>query len=298
MIQPLKSFRSTTSSLFHDALRGSGLRNIFNPSFMYYESLFVVAFRAIPEHGAGQIRSYMLFQDFVDRSTEIMDLTEYFSKLGIQRAADPKLFRFGDELWMTFNTGWSKERNDIYISRILPEISRPLRCDFLERRRIEKNWAFYEWEGSLRALYSLNGPILQACDPPTQAQSSLTLEPIGNVQSDWCLDSYTIGTQLAFRENEAYLVAHKKFNFLGRRLYLGRLMKLEFCQSDIRVFPGKCYLVHSWGAMLGDRVKHNKNLISCSYFSGLDVDGPCARISYGVNDVSYGFSDIDLELLL
>ena len=47
----------------------------------------------------------------------------------------------------------------------------------------------------------------------------------------------------------------------------------------------------------GSRIKHNTNLHSCTYFSGLQVQGDLVRIGYGVNDIDYGASVHDPDAL-
>src|SRR5690606_28091316 len=90
------------------------------------------------------------------QQTRLIDLTERYALDGISSVADPKLFRFNDELWLTFNTGWHPIRNDIYIARLAPELGAPSKCIYFGRQAIEKNWAFYARGNSLYAIYALH----------------------------------------------------------------------------------------------------------------------------------------------
>jgi len=63
---------------------------------------------------------------------------------------------------------------------------------------------------------------------------------------------------------------------------------LDFAQKKIH--PEKYWLIHSWKSLLGAKIKHNTNLFSCTYFSGLQASKDCIRLGYGINDVGFGFS--------
>ena len=42
--------------------------------------------------------------------------------------------------------------------------------------------------------------------------------------------------------------------------------------------------------MVGSKIKHNTNLFSCTYFSGIHTKSDLIQLGYGVNDVAFGFS--------
>jgi hypothetical protein len=61
---------------------------------------------------------------------------------------------------------------------------------------------------------------------------------------------------------------------------------------------GSAWFVHSPESLLGDSVKHNTNLYSCTYFSGLQASDNRLSLGYGVNDVDFGFSTYSISDLL
>ncbi|WP_338608579.1 hypothetical protein V6617_01390 [Pelagibacterium nitratireducens] len=295
MFLTLKNRISEATTFYGDLLDSSGLDYIFNPSFAQLGSQLVMVFRGSSKKNSN-IRAYLLVHDFLGRPTPILDLSQHFSAWGVVQTADPKLFQFGDTIWVTFNTGWSRFGNDIYIAPLYPNLGRPLRCDFSGRQKIEKNWAFYSWRGALRAIYALgNGTVLESQTDPTQSQGRLEMVPVGSVSSTRRARGLSIGTQLAFSADAAYLVAHRKFHILGKRAYIGKLVRLDFSGNDVYATSGGKYVFHSFGSLLGSRMKRNRNLISCSYFSGLQLQSGVARLGYGINDVAFGFADADLS---
>ena len=58
-------------------------------------------------------------------------------------------------------------------------------------------------------------------------------------------------------------------------------------------------LIHSVRSVVtafrGER--HNPNLLFANYFSGAVVDGPSARLAYGINDTDFGFAELRTDRL-
>lgn len=94
----------------------------------------------------------MIYEE-MEQHRRLIDLAERYSRDGLSTVADPKLFHFNDELWLTVNTGWHPIRNDIYIAILVPELGAPLKCFYSGRQEIQKNWAFYGRGDSLYAIY-------------------------------------------------------------------------------------------------------------------------------------------------
>lgn len=297
MLQSLKGFQSEATFRYATLLRETGLLNIFNPSFACSDSLLAITFRGIAP-GDNIIRAYLLTQSLLDQSIQLKDLTKQYALEGIGNVADPKLFHFNGNLWITFNTGWHPDNNDIFIAKITPSLEAPVRCIFSGRQKIEKNWAFYGSGETLRAIYSLQGPVLQATSLSSSFRNDVEMTQVGIVKSSRSIERYSIGTQLVWLGDDAYLVAHRKIQIFGKRLYLGKLMKLTFNENDIQITQGSKYIFHSWTSLMGSRLKYNKNLLSCSYFSGLYLVNDNAQLGYGVNDVTFHFSEISLGSLL
>jgi len=297
MLRLLEECRSGRSNQYNHLLEALGLPNIFNPSFVHWNGCLYVTFRAIPENNT-KIHAYILICDETHQENHLIDLTKHYAPHGILRVADPKLFIFNAELWVTFNTGWAHEGNSLYIAKVAPHLGPPLRCIFDGAQRIEKNWAFYGKSEKLYAIHSLDpGKVLCAADKPRN-DGTLPFTVVGLVYSKDKMASYTIGSQLAWNKNEAYLVAHRKITVLGKRLYLGRLMKVILKESDAYIYPIRDYMFHSWRSLIGNRIKHNKNLISCTYFSGLYIENETLHLGYGINDITFNFAEIKLENLL
>ena len=83
-------------------------------------------------------------------------------------------------------------------------------------------------------------------------------------------------------------MAHRKLHLLRKKIYLGKCCAFNF--ENLEMEAGKFWWVHSLKSMFGSRIKHNTNLLSCTYFSGIQISGNMISLGYGVNDIGYGFS--------
>lgn len=289
----LSRHEGTHSRRLTELVTGFRSAQIFNPSFLDWNDQWLVTFRYRDRERQG---SALLQGDMAGGPSRRVDLSEHVAKFGVARLADPKLFRLGDEAWITFNDGHSAGENNVYLMRVAPEVSAPLVCQLAGRRRIEKNWAFMVHGERLKALYSVD-PVsfISAPWPPRAGDTTVSFthdsppneEPLPKRNGR----ALTIGTQLAFDGSDTWLVTHEKWYFRGNRLYLGRATRLD--DEHLSYSPRR--LSHSLSALLGSRDKPNPRLISCTYFSGIVVREGRAILSYGINDVDFNFAEIPMR---
>jgi hypothetical protein len=180
-------------------------------------------------------------------------------------------------------------------------MSSPLELCVRGRQAIEKNWALFRRDGVLHALYSVHPPIvLRALD--RRSTDRIEFEPLGAdiEKAPVTPGTLTLGSQLTALDgdgNDFAAVVHRKFYWKRRRTYLGLPARIRFDREACRIAIGHSYLAHSPRALLGDRVRHNPNLQSCTYFSGLIVSDDRAILGYGINDVAAGFAEMPLSVL-
>jgi hypothetical protein len=272
-----------------------GQRGAFNPSIAYVDDATVFAYRALRK-GENVIRAFLVISSGRNGSEKVLDLTEIGARFGVHRVADPKLVKLGDNLYVTFNTGFqAKGQNDIYLMSVYPVVGEPQRviADF-ERQKVEKNWAFAQsQQDSLFAIYSLHpyaevflvkgeigegGDLHFARRVPQYADSSRAA-------------GLSIGTQMlpSSRPNGGHLlVAHEKWVVPRRskRMYFGRAVTVNgLGTEDVHVLRAPDRLIHHWkDALPRPRGVHNHNLLSATYFSGLARSGEDLKLGYGVND--------------
>ena len=261
-----------------------GLCNVFNPSFYIDDKLKLVAFRAISRRGRS-LNSYLSISEGPEKGRIVNLSTTYSASLGCEQLIDPKIFRLGEEFFITFNSAYVEGGNDLFIMKIYPEKESPKKVTYQNRSEQERNWAFFSRDGEVYALYWLNPLKILRLKSMTQSTWDFEEYFCGQGSS---FEGLTLGTQLAEWEGRYYFVAHKKYRAKRKKLYLGKACRLDFDSRSI-----KCdakWLSHSEQSLYGDDTKHNDKLFSCSYFSGIQVNDDGVMISYGINDVGYGFS--------
>ena len=279
----LKYFKKLTSPL--------NLRYIFNPSFYCDNDVKIFAFRGVPIVN-DWLFSFISVEDKNGHSVKNVSLDLYEELNGI-RLIDPKVTKLNEEFYITFNSGWIPQGNDIFIMKVYPTIESPKRLIYKNRQKQERNWAFFSEEGEIYALYWIN-PLkilkLKHAGPASWEMENYYCE---ERQNNNLSNDFTIGTQLSKLDDRYYFVAHKKFCFWRKKIYMGRFFVLDFNKKKIGL--GKYWLAHSFKSLFGSTVKTNTNLLSCTYFSGIQATSASIKLGYGINDVEYGFSTHKFE---
>lgn len=265
----------------------------FNPSISKLGENHFLVIRIFDE-SKKKIESY-----FFHYNKEVLlnkiNLSEYFlDNECIDYVADPKLLVLKEELFVTFNNGYvNSENNKICIFRYSEmRITDFYYCEYPNRNRIEKNWAFFIKNGKLKVLYSLS-PLTVLEEERKEGNVIYFRELF--VDKSQFYNNYTIGTQL-FNVNETYhFIVHLKIFIRKKRVYIG--FPFKFNPVSNKIFFSKKMLIHSFRSLFGSKFKFNKNLISCSYFSGIYIDSENTFLSYGINDTSWGIAKIKNEKL-
>lgn len=283
------------NAIISEAARTCAITNVFNPSIVAVGDDILVAVRGEAFAGERPFRSWFIHARASGQIVTIIDLTETAREAGVTIVADPKLVRLGDEVYATFNTGYTLTGpNTIFLQRVFPTIGHPQECRLSTRQRIEKNWAFLvDPQGNLAAVYGV-API------QTLVLRSGTLGGAGTL--DFALqssegrsdlsDRYSIGTQIhASADGEMQLVVHQKHRIMHKRAYTGRLARLSW-EGAPAVQLSSTRLIHSYAAALPQLRPHNRRLISATYFSGISGRDGHLLMSYGINDKAFGIARV------
>ena len=281
------------SNLFLEVIKDLKLRNIFNPSFYVDETLKIFAFRAIIE-GTDELESFISIEDYAGRKVKQLS-TQLRKDFDAPKFIDPKVIKLANQYFVTFNSGWIPEGNNVYIMKIYPEMGPP-KCLIYKNRQIqERNWAFFTIEKEVYALYWMNPLKILKLKVISDLYWEMEDYYAPEVQDNDLPNDLTIGTQL-FGENGCfYFISHQKRYFQSKKVYLGKFCTFYF--DSKKIVPGEFWLSHSLESILGSDIKHNSNLYSCTYFSGLQVIDNLVKLGYGINDIEFGFSSHKLNTL-
>lgn len=259
----------------------------FNPSLLIHDNIHYLAIR-LKKDKQSKVTAKLIIWD-ASRVQDI-NLSEEFEPK-ITKVADPKLFLLEGSVYCTFNTGHTaKEPNNIFLCKVENFGIREVKnCVYNERTRIEKNWAFFKKGNKLLCLYSLNP--LTVLEAKNTTEYSIVFDNIFSNETD--LIHHTIGSPIAHNKekNSLAFIAHKKFYKGGKRLYLGKV--LYFNTNNFTLTQQSSFLAHSIVSLFGNKIKLNPNLISCTYFSGLQSYKNKWIISYGVNDIQWKIKSLN-----
>lgn len=272
-----------------------GLSRVFNPSVCVAHGRTYLALRAESVVGERPFRAYLAVLDH-DGTGHLLDLTDRLAGLGVGRIADPKLMLLGTDVFLTFNTGFTRrEPNQIFIMKVTEDADDPREVLYSNRSAIEKNWAFHLVEDRLQCIYSLAPLVVleaESFDGRADGPITLTRRTLPGVSVDADTRSLTIGSQLLVDSTTTgYLIAHEKIRIARRRAYIGRVAQISGLGSgNPTVLLGQRRLLHGPTSLLPARNPVNPNLWSATYFSGLSGTPDDPLLSYGINDADFGIS--------
>jgi len=285
----LVRLNSYSSGVIPERLKAilSEYQYVFNPSFVEHNKKKYLAIRLYDVNFESIVSLLFVWVD--GGAIQTINLSEYFNNAeGLLRVSDPKLFIMGGALWGAFNTGHTETNNNEIILFELKEskINKYYFCDYAERSHVEKNWVFYVVNDELFSLYSISPMIILRAQE--FKKNRIVFERYYfNESSQYT--NYSIGSPMVSVDGKLLFVAHKKIYCMGKRLYLGR--PFTFTHVEQPELKGrKIFLIHSIKALFGCTQKFNKNLISCTYFSGINYTGSEIQLSYGINDVQWGLA--------
>ena len=287
------------------SLAGSALRtpwpsivaefdNVFNPSYLETSEYSYLAFRHASRTGERPFHASLATISKASGAVSIEDLSQLWTSETIPAIADPKLFLLDDGPGVTFNTGGTA--SSVYVARLDPLPSSPTLCEFPERGTVEKNWAFFGSWRHLKVVYSLSPLRFLAADTETCGTVVFSLVEVHPTQDTERLALHrrlALGTPVLKVGDALWGVCHEKFYVGTFRAYVGRPFRLNVAEGvkpELEI--GHNRLVHNKMSMLGSTRRHNRRLLSCTYFSGLTWRDDALIASYGINDVAYGFADV------
>jgi hypothetical protein len=151
------------------SLRAAGPIRTFNPGLVRDGDGWLFAYRIVGADGLRRIGMCRLDRDLqivpgshIPWSDHVTFRTDVdYPEVATRWFADPRLYRFGAQLFIYWNSGWHDPRNYQFLQELDPNSLRPrgLAREMVlqgERQKLEKNWTIFADAGSrLRAIYSV-----------------------------------------------------------------------------------------------------------------------------------------------
>ena len=147
-------------------LTAGGPVRTFNPGLLRYADGWILAYRIVASDGLRRIGMCRLNHALQIVPGSLVPWSDHvrfrpdaiLPELGTRWFADPRLYRFGERLFVYWNSGWHEPRNCQFVQEFDPATLLPLGYprELLlrgERQKLEKNWTFFADEsGAGRAI--------------------------------------------------------------------------------------------------------------------------------------------------
>lgn len=274
----------------------------FNPSWATYGDRSVLAIRKSNTETAIIESKGPLFGKmgtlWSPESTSVV--REIRTREGLAPIRDIRFFRFREEIWHTFNTGHPRsinDKNDIFLGPLSSlEEATTYRAVFPERHRVEKNWAFFEIQGDLVAIYSVDPfRFIVATHIDDHSKEIHFVDKFDSESGKIALpkkheDSVlSIGSQPVLDGDTVFLTVHEKPYRLGKfRPYFPRILQFQLRDRSLADYRLGPMLYHSEENLrVGSSI--NPFAFGVTYASGLDVVDGEVILGYGIADKEYRF---------
>jgi hypothetical protein len=148
---------------------GAGPVRTFNPALLRDGAGWLLAYRVVLPDGRRRLALSRLdpaLRVIAGSQFPLSDRVTFpqsapYPEIACQWLADPRLYRWGDRVFIYWNSGWHEPQNHQFLQELEPTALEPLgppRELRLRgaRQRLEKNWTFFAThDGSLHAVYSI-----------------------------------------------------------------------------------------------------------------------------------------------
>lgn len=257
----------------------------FNPSLVIYDEVNYLAIRVYDSVSKSILALLLIWQNDKEEIINI-NLTDFFKeKFNFSKVADPKLFLMNGLVYGSFNTSHATDKpNELALFQLNgSKIENYYLCQYNDRMRTEKNWAFFYKNQALFVLYSLEPLTILKAETIDKHQIVFKKYFEDKTQN---YKDHSIGTPLIELENGFGFMAHKKYYRKRKRLYLGKPCLFDV-ENGFKLKVKQQFYFHSYKSLLGEKFKFNKNLISCTYFSGICREKGNLILGYGINDIDW-----------
>jgi predicted GH43/DUF377 family glycosyl hydrolase len=147
----------------------AGPLRTFNPGLLREGDGFLFAYRLVAADGRRRIGLCRLdaqLQVVPGSPLPLSDRVRFpnadaMPEIARQWFADPRLYRFGERLFIYWNSGWHEPRNYQFLQELEPGTlapigsARELVLGGAERQKLEKNWTLFSADGAVFAVYTI-----------------------------------------------------------------------------------------------------------------------------------------------
>lgn len=275
----------------NDALLQSGHVSrgdtLFNPSFTVIgERRLAFTLRKVSGSDASE-RTQVIFEAEIDENFQLLWISEVQELSHVKGflVRDLKFGTAGNQTYATWNTGHPKpsiSQNEVLISSY-PDLLAASVVGWIGRKRIEKNWGFFEEDDVLHCVYSLF-PLVRLFSVDKLGNGKMKFETLlKNKKYGSFGGMISIGSQPIRVKNYLLFTAHLKPQLLKFRVYLPLLAKVNLETSSLTFR----FLRFPKSGLSLRRSKLNPFALAVNYASGLTPFGTGYLLGVGRADEDY-----------
>tara|TARA_Y100000389_G_scaffold117312_1_gene114514 strand:+ start:4907 stop:5848 length:942 start_codon:yes stop_codon:yes gene_type:complete len=292
-----------------DFLKISNDIYIFNPSIIKNEKNYILIFRVVLNEQR-KIFICELNSKYEIINNTLEDLTcSLQNHSGATFVADPKLFKFKDDIYFTFNDGY-REKNNIYIVKLncinSIKINAVYKCVKKNRQSIEKNWIFFENKinehPELCAIYSVSPFTVLKFKFEEKTVACYFEKKYKFIDSSLILNNSLVHLCSSCSYNEHLIITYSKIKkketkkakysagliFVDKEKLLN-LTEIKYTNPFFELYENEKNII--------PQKTLTKYRIEVLYLSGILKEKTKLKFFYGINDFFCGVRDLELNFI-
>jgi len=284
--------------------------HIFNPTFFKRKDSHVFLARKVDKTLKRMLVGGQVNECYEPLSAISPVKVSEADEFSISWPADPRLFSASKRVLGVFNTGHSESPNRNFLFELDQtgrSISSLKEIVKLDRRAIEKNWGFFEYENEVYAVYSISPWVIVKLEKDVYDSSIINAKEVHRINWNSHLFEENFGelrggaSPFLYRGNFYYITQSHIKTFLGK-IYFGSMIEFEskppFRIKKVSSTP--VFKLTKDEYLMQPEARLNKTLCSALYPSSVNLESCDSRITlgYGINDYRVGVRTYKFDLLL
>ena len=281
----------------------TGPLRAFNPALLELQDGWLLAYRVVLPEGARRIGLCRLDRTLSVVAGSALPLTDHvrfrrgtdYPEIALRWFADPRLYRFGSRIYLYWNSGWHEPRNHQFLQELDPRTFLPIgTARELQlvgtRRKLEKNWTFFEdiGNGRMHAIYSILPHRVLTVD--LSGHDDIRCET--SSEQEWSLEGYPEshgglrgGAPPCLWRGEYWVFAHSVHDSPTGYRYAAAAYRFSARSPHVPTArPRQPLPIRAPGGEARNFPKLNPAVGEVIYPCGAAHDGRVWLISHGIND--------------
>ena len=280
---------------------------LFNPTMIEVNGKINFFIRLIDKKN---LKRNFIYLDKINSQNKEIIINDYKENLvtikNLDWVADPRSFVYRNDTYISLNNGHTEKDNDIFILKF----SKPYDQTFetkriisnFNRRKIEKNWGFFQNKNNLFSVYSYNPFQILEIDEQVKTYSASILYsyPMKNLLWEKKFGEIRGGASPVFHDNYFWCIfqSHTRLPFFGTNYHIGAfLFNAEPPFKPYAISKRPIINLDFEDTFKANRFRLNPRTFTTIYPCGALIKNNQLIISYGIHDSFSCVKRFDLNFL-